>query len=132
MKWYIAYKFSGENFEELSKTLKEIAGTLEVNEHEVYYASQDEELFVEKKFNMKQILEYSLERLDKSNCILVFVKSNEKSEGMLLEIGYALAKKKKIILAIKKGAVLHFTEEIADNVIRFENLEELKEKLREL
>jgi nucleoside 2-deoxyribosyltransferase len=132
MKIFISYKFAGENPEELEKLLNEISGVLRNSGHEVYSASEDEDLFVKKNFTAKQILNHALEKLDNSDWIIVFVRSNEKSEGMLIEIGYALAKNKKIILAIKKGVNLYFTEDIANQVIEFNNMDELNEKLKEI
>ncbi len=132
MKIFVSYKFAGEDPEELEKTLNEISGVLKGAGHEVYSASEDENLFAENKFTLKKILNHALEKLDNSDCILVFVRSYEKAEGMLIEIGYALAKGKKIILAIKKGVRLSFAEEIADKVIEFEDINDLKEKLKEI
>ncbi|MFH1787735.1 MAG: nucleoside 2-deoxyribosyltransferase [archaeon] len=132
MKIFITYKFVGENPEELERTLTEISDTLEKSGHEVYSAFTDEELFVKNNFSLKQILNHALNKIDLCECVLVFVRSPEKTEGMLIEIGYALAKKKKIILATRKGAYFQFTQEISDQVIEYETLEELKEKLGEL
>ncbi len=132
MKIYIAYKFAGENPDELEITLTKISNILKKLGHEVYSAFMDEDLFMKKKFTMKQILNHALKELDTCDCILVFVRSNEKSEGMLIEVGYALAKRKKIILAIKKGVNLSFTEDIANQTILFQDIEELNRKLKEI
>ncbi len=132
MKIYIAYKFAGENQEELINTLTKMESVLGSFGHSVYFASKEEDLFRDKKFTAKQILNHALKELDNSDCILVFVRSNEKSEGMLIEIGYALAKKKKIILAIKKGINLYFTEDISDKVVEFEDTDDLLIKLSKL
>ena len=51
---------------------------------------------------------------------------------MLIEIGYAIAKGKRFILAIKKGVETTFIREIADKIIEFETLEELYSKLKKL
>ncbi len=132
MKIYIAYKFVGENPDELEITLTKISNILKKLGHEVYSAFMDEDLFMKKKFTLKQILNHVLKELDTCDCILVFVRSNEKSEGMFIEIGYALAKRKKIILAIKKGVNLSFTEDIANQTILFQDTEELNRKLGEI
>jgi nucleoside 2-deoxyribosyltransferase len=132
MRIYIAYKFVGENPKELGVTLTGIAKVLKEAGHEAYFALMDEELFIKKKFSLKQILNYALRELDSCDCILVFIRSNEKSEGMLIEVGYALANNKKIILAIKKGIHLPFTKDIANEIIEFENIEELNKKLMEI
>ena len=77
-------------------------------------------------------MEHALNELDRADCILAFIKSEEKSEGMLIEIGYALAKKKKLILAIKKDVRATFVREMTNEIIEFQNLDELCEKLANL
>ena len=77
-------------------------------------------------------MEYALKELDNSDVYLAFVKSEDKSEGMLIEAGYAIAKNKKFWLAIKKGVHTVFLREMADKIIEFENLEELYKKLSKL
>jgi len=132
MKIYIAYKFAGENREELIKTLIKMEEALKDAGHSIYFASKEEELFEKNNFTPKQILNHALKELDNADCLLVFAKSNEKSEGMLIEVGYALAKKKKIILVIKKGINLYFTEDIADEIIEFSDIDDLLNKLEKL
>ncbi len=51
---------------------------------------------------------------------------------MLLEIGYALAKKKKFVLAIKEGVRTVFIREMANQIIEFETLDQLYSKLSKL
>ena len=64
-------------------------------------------------------------------CIFIFIKSHEKSEGMLIETGYAFAKKKKIFLVIKEGIKTTFIHQIANKVIEFKDIEDLLIKLKE-
>jgi len=49
-----------------------------------------------------QVIKQAFIEIEKSDAIIALGESEEKSEGMLLEIGYAKAKNKKLILAIKK------------------------------
>jgi nucleoside 2-deoxyribosyltransferase len=132
MKIFITYKFAGENPKELEMTLVKIADALKKEGHIVYSAFLDEELFAKNRFTLKQILNHALKEIDSCDCIFIFARSNEKTEGMLLEIGYALAKKKKIILAAKEGVSFQFTEEIADIVIEFKDIDDLLNKLKKL
>lgn len=132
MKFFISYKFAGEDPKEIEETLTKISDTLKEAGHTVYFAFMDENLFKKKNFGFKQILFHALKELDKCDGILVFVRSWEKAEGMLIEVGYALEKNKKIILAIKKGIKLPFTEDVADKKIEFNNEEDLLYKLRGL
>jgi len=132
MKIFISYKLAGEDPKEIEETLTKISNILKQAGHTVYSAFMDEDLFKKRKFGFKQILFHALKELDKCDCILVFIRSWEKAEGMLIEIGYALAKSKKIVLAIKENIQFPFTEEIANQVIKFKDIEDLKKKLKEL
>lgn len=132
MKIQLAYKFSGQDEKELVRTLTRIANKLEKFEHEVYFACKDEDLFRDKNYTPKQILIHALNKLDNADCLFVFVRSKEKAEGILLETGYAIAKKKKIILAIKKGIMRYFTGAIANQIIEFNDEDDLINKLEEI
>ena len=130
MKIFVTYKFAGENPEELRATLIKITDALKKAGHNVYSAFMDEELFAKKRLTLKQILNHALKELNSCDCIFIFGKSHEKTEGMLLEVGYALAKKKKIILAIQKGVSFQFIESIADKIIHFQNISDLINKIK--
>ncbi len=127
MKCFVSFKFSGENIEELERTLKHICNLIDIKGHKTYCSFWDKDIFAKKNYSHKQILSHALKELDNSDCIVIFIKSEDKSEGMLLETGYALAKKKKIILIIKRGIKTSYIRELADIVIEFDNLKELRE-----
>jgi nucleoside 2-deoxyribosyltransferase len=95
--------------------------------HRTYCSFWDSKMFEEKNYSHKQILNHALHELDSSDWVIIFVKSEEKSVGMLLEVGYALAKKKKLLLIVKKGVKISYLDEVADKTIEFENLKQLKE-----
>jgi nucleoside 2-deoxyribosyltransferase len=132
MKVFLSYRFTGEDPKVLKKTLMRICNSLEKAGHTHYCSFWKGDLFKENKYSNKQILNHALKELDSSDIYLAFIKSEEKSEGMLIEAGYALAKGKKFYLAIQKGVYTNFMREIADKVIEFEDLEELFVMLRKL
>jgi len=132
MKLFISYRFTGEDPKELDNILRKMRGVLMEAGHQVFCSFWSKEFFEHNNFTNKQILEYALEELKKSDAVLVFVKSPEKSEGMLIEVGYALASQKKIVLTIKNDVKTTFLHQIADEVIEFENLEDLYKKLGEV
>lgn len=123
MRYYIAYRFTGEDPKELKETLEHLCNLISQEGHDNYCSFFDAGMV---NIGNKRVLERAFNELDKSDAMLVFIKSEHKSEGMLMEIGYALSKGKKIILLIKKGIETTFVREIADKVIEFDNLSELK------
>ena len=128
MKIQLAYRFTGENEEELIKQLKKIKVVLENNNHSTYIPILDPKRSKEKK----DLFLNTLKRLDSAEAILALIKSEEKSEGMLMEIGYAWGRDKKLILAINKDVKNTHLREFADTIIEFSDINELYEKLKNL
>ncbi len=132
MKIYLAYRFHGEDFTTLKQELDEIADDLSATGHQAYHSVSREEYFQKNNFTKKQIFKYSLDKLKKSDALLAYIKSPEKSEGMLLEIGFALALNKPVYVIIKKGIKTNFVTEIAQKVIKYNKLSNLKKSLATL
>jgi len=132
MKIYITYKFADENPIELEKLMDNIASSLKKSGHEVLTTFFDKEEFRRTNATMRTIMDRALGYLNKSDIVLNIIKSQEKSEGQIFEIGYAVAKNKKLILAIQKGLKTRWIEYYSDKIIEFETLEELYKKLEEI
>lgn len=77
----------------------------------------------------REKLKHFLDQLDKSDLILAFVSSDQKSEGTLIEIGYMIGKGKSFTLALKRGVKTIFLAEIANPFIEFSSVDDLCEKL---
>src|SRR3989344_9100608 len=92
MKIFISYKFAEENAE-----------ALERSNHEVLTTFFNAAGFKKTGATMRNIMDTALSYIDNSDLILCIIKSPDKSEGRILEIGYAIAKKKKILLFIQEG-----------------------------
>ncbi|MCX6790666.1 MAG: nucleoside 2-deoxyribosyltransferase [Candidatus Gribaldobacteria bacterium] len=132
MKIFLAYKFGGEDLQELTETLGKILAVLRSKGHTVYCSIEDEQSFQENKKTKLEILQHAFGKLDESDLILAFVRSSEKSEGMLLEIGYMLAKGKPLALALQQGVKTNFIQELANPLIKFESVDDLYEKLQNI
>ncbi|MCB9809004.1 nucleoside 2-deoxyribosyltransferase [Candidatus Nomurabacteria bacterium] len=127
MHFFISYKFTGEPYEELVHNIGIIENSLKNNGHSVYSSLEDEEWFQKNKPTNKEILDHTIQKMDESDVVLVFLNSSEKSEGVLIEIGYAIARNKKIILLIKKGVEANYLKDIANAVIEFSSIQELED-----
>jgi nucleoside 2-deoxyribosyltransferase len=131
MKYYISYKFSGEDKEKLKEILSEISSIIESHNNETFVSYRDIGKWGEISMDSEEIITKALAELRNTDCILCLVFSSEKSEGMLLETGYAKALGKKVIVAKKNDARIIFLKDIADDLIEFNTYEDLKEKLHE-
>ncbi len=130
MRYFIAYKFLGSNKEELKDKLNIISSSIEEIGHIPFVFFRDKQNWGTIQMPVKKIISGAFSELKKSDVFLAFVESAEKSEGMLLEAGYAKALNKKMILAIKKGIDLRFLRSIADTIIEFENISDLEEEIK--
>ena len=129
MKYYIAYKFSEQGKEELKKILGEISAIIESYNNKTFVSFRDLQNWGEIITDSKEIITKSLVELKNTDAILCLVFSSEKSEGMLLEAGYAKALGKKVIVVKQHDARIVFLKDIADDLIEFDTQEDLKEKL---
>ncbi len=128
-KIFISYKHTGEKPETLQKTVGFVCKALAKEGHDVYCSLNDENLFREKNFSVKEILNHALLKLKKSDLVFAFVNSKDRSEGQLIELGYAYSKNTPIILAAKKGTCVHTSKSIAHKYFEFNSLKDLADKI---
>jgi nucleoside 2-deoxyribosyltransferase len=131
-KIFLSYKFTGEDINELTDSLKKILSALRAAGHNVYCAIEDKKCFKGNNRTSKEIILHIFKQLDNCDMILAFVNSDKKSEGMLLEIGYAAAKNKKLAIVIKQGIETTFLTNLAEMVIEFSSIDDLCGKLSEV
>jgi nucleoside 2-deoxyribosyltransferase len=135
MKYFISHGVTGENWEELEVIIKNICESVVKSGNE-YSNIFLEEVNPKLKGNfegmtIKDLLNEAYKRINICDGIIVFINSDKKNEGVLIEVGYGVANRKKIILAIRKNVNTHIRD-FADEVIEFENLDELYGKLEDL
>ena len=128
MKIFISYKFEGEDLKSLEEMLLNVKRILEKNGNTVFTT-----LFEGKKLKSnKEIMDKALNHINESDSQLIIINSAEKSEGLLLEAGYSIAKNKKIILAVKKGIQTKWLKDYAYQKVEFETLEDLYKQLEKV
>lgn len=132
MKIALSYKFTGEDYNELKNFLDTVCNSLKKAGHEPWGTYIKKEEFDKNKTPLKEIMLTALKFIDNSDYHLVIINSQEKSEGMLLEIGYSYAKKKRIIVAIKKGIKTTWIKELVNEVIEFSDINDLSKKLEKI
>jgi len=129
MKIFISHKFRGVNKAELKKKLEKIASVFESKGHQIFIYFRNKENWKPKKFPPGKVIKEAFEEIRKCDAILGFIDQKKLSEGMFLEFGFAKALNKKTILLIAQKCSCPTLEAISDNVIKFNNLSELKNKL---
>lgn len=132
MKIFISYRYAGEDLSTLKGILEKIVSIFESRGFSVFCSFGYNDFFKEKDYSNKQILDYALKELGESDYVFALVKSQEKSEGMLLELGCAYARNKKIILAKKNDVYTTFLQELAEQTILFSDLDDLYKQLEDI
>ena len=129
MKVFVAYRFTGEDPKELHDILGNIRSRLETRGHEVYCSFFEEDFFRERRMDRDQIYNHCMQKLDESDAVLVFVKSNDASKGISMETERASQQRKRIVLAIRQGLDQKEIRDRATELIEYRNYEELYRRL---
>ncbi|MFH1522158.1 MAG: nucleoside 2-deoxyribosyltransferase [archaeon] len=131
MKFFIGQAVTGEDINNLYIELEKIYKILDDKGH-TYYSTLKEN---EEKFQGKtkqEMMNHAFREIDNSDASFAIVRSERKSEGMLMEIGYCLANNKKIVLIINKNVKGTYLRELAENVIEYEDSNDLIKQLSEV
>lgn len=129
MKIYISYKFTGADPEALKQQLQAVTGILEKSGNSTFIYFRDVQNWQKGGLSTKEIIKGAFSAIDKQDSIFALVDSPDKSEGMLLEVGYAKALGKKLIVAIQKEAGAVFLRDLADELIEYKNIDDLLRRL---
>ncbi|KHO46999.1 MAG: hypothetical protein QJ16_C0008G0008 [archaeon GW2011_AR1] len=92
---------TGCDFEKLKKESLEIINLLKENGYDPYCTLCEANSFQNQ--TKTEIFKHAFNLIDKKDVFLAIVRNENKSEGMLIEIGYSIAKNKRIILMINKN-----------------------------
>ena len=131
-KAFISFRYTGEDKAELKRIIPQLHESLEKAGYGVYSTIFDSDKFAEENISGKKIMQKAFQEIDSSDLILFFVRSSDISQGMLVELGYSLAKGKNLLLAIQKDIKESIFRRQIDQIIDFKDLEDLKGKLTKI
>lgn len=132
MKIFISYKHHGEDDEELKAFLLPLISKFNELGSDAYCNLFDEEL-AKKSVLYKPGRDYVLDAfniLDSKELLFVLLMSEEKSEGMLMEVGYAIAKGVPVVVAVRNDIKNTYLPTMGNLVIKWNDLEDLLNKIQ--
>lgn len=133
MKIFLSYKFRGVNKKKLKEKLELIASTLEKQGHETFVHFRDGRSWnADDGYPLHKALKKTFGAIKDSDAILAIVDNHAKSLGMILELGFAKALGKKIILLTSQEHSRPTLEAISHQVIPFTDLQDLSSKLAKI
>jgi len=127
IKAVISYKYTDTSIVELSTVLSAIRDSLNKASISTYCVFLDEDqsdASCQKSYseNMKA----AFDNINKTDFLFVVKHSNKCSEGMLMEVGYALANNKPMVLALHNNIRKTFLSEMTNHIINYDSIESLK------
>ena len=126
---FIAYRHTGESEEVLEEMLGGVCralGKTGVNAYCTFFAEKD---FQAKQMNARQIMEHAFEVIDSKDILFVVQASESKSEGMIMEVGYCIAKQKPIIVATHESVQSTYLPQMANTAFTYSSLDDLESKI---
>jgi nucleoside 2-deoxyribosyltransferase len=130
MKSFLAYRSTGEDPEVIKPLLSSVREVFKNKGIDIYATFFDENFFIGKDFNKRQIMDHALEIIENTDFLFVLITSSKKSEGMLIEIGFCMAKNIPIIAAIKDDVKDTYISEITKTNISWSDTENLLESIK--
>lgn len=127
---FIGQAVTGHDVKTLQGEMEKIYSTLKKKGFSVYSTLEEEGKNKFKKAGDWVV--HGFKKIDNHDIFLAIVRTEHRSEGLLIEVGYALSKKKKFILAIKKEVKNTYLRDFASQVIEFGDFDDLINKLSKL
>lgn len=123
---FVAYKHTGEDPEKLREILTLVKDAFSSVGVEVRCTFFKEDHFKREAMTPRAIMEHAFRIID-DGCDALFVlqSSANKSEGMILEVGYCRAKGVPVIVAVQKGVSNTYLPEMGDHTFSWETPKQL-------
>lgn len=129
MGYFVAYRHTGADPKRLEKLLPAVCDSLTERGHAVYCTYFDEEQFKATGQKPRQIMEHAFSKIEEMGGLFVVMDSEEKSEGMLMEVGYCAARGLGVIVAKRNGIENTYVPNMANSSFEYQDIEDLKQKI---
>lgn len=136
MRIFLSYKFSGVEKERLDSTIIPILHLFRNTRifgypFDVWCSYELEDSYRESGYDPGKIMNDCFDHIDRNYLFFMFVDKGF-GEGMLIELGYALSRNKRIILIAHNSVKSTTVESLAEIVIRYEEMSDLLPRLERI
>lgn len=130
---FISFGLNGETESDLKSMISPIKEKFSDKGISAYCNLFDEELSKRSvNFKPEDWMHEAFKKLNKAELQFVLLSSEAKDEGMILEIGYAIAKNIPVIVAVKDSIKDTYLPNMADLVIRWKNIDDLLQQIEKI
>lgn len=131
MGYFIAYRHTGADLKQLDTMLPAVRDAFAGKGKEAYCTYFDEASFQDKGLGPREIMEHAFKKIEELGGLFVIVDSSEKSEGMIMEVGYCIAQKIPFMVAKREG-VSTYLDKMTSSSFEYKDVEELIAKIKEI
>lgn len=128
MGYFIGYRHTGADPERLATLLPAVRDALTDAGHETYCTYFDEDSFREDGYGPKEIMDHAFRKIEDIGGLFVVIDGDEKSEGMILEAGYCIARGIGFTVA-KRAGVTTYLDQLATSSFEYGDIQDLVEKI---
>jgi hypothetical protein len=128
---FISYRFSGVPVSQLDQLIHPIYSYFKDSDVDIFCNYYRDKFYVDNSWDVNMIMAECFQNIDKSHTIICLVDTDKYSCGMLLEIGYALAKHKNIIVCSRINCEINTLCKMASLNIVYSDYPELLSLLKE-
>lgn len=131
MKTVISYRYNGEIIKDLEVLLVNVCSAFKfagINPYCVYF----EHYKNSRDRSPAEMMQLAFSHIDNSDFLFVIQASEARSEGMLIEIGYAIARDIKVVVATKKGVSNTYLPSMGDYAFEYVDIQDLIQQIKEI
>lgn len=133
MKVFVSYAFTGEDFDILQERLSGLRAVFDECGVDYYINAfaPEWQSMMDRNATGGEFLHAALKNMQSSDIVLVVQASDRRSEGMLMEVGAAVAMGKAIVLAQHSSSVgKTYLQTVADDTLAWQSERELLRKIK--
>ncbi|HEY2004229.1 MAG TPA: nucleoside 2-deoxyribosyltransferase [Candidatus Saccharimonadia bacterium] len=131
MRVFVSYRHTGAEAKTIRPLLETVKRALEdkgVEIHNTFFDVRQGD-FVQSELGPAGFMHEAFGMMERSDFLLVLQNSEERSEGMLMEVGYALAKKMPVLVAVQDEVKNTYLPDMAELVVKWRDTVDLAVQL---
>lgn len=132
MRYFLSYKFTDVDQKKLRDLLELVSNEITNDGNASFSFFRDIQKWGTTQTDRDEIIPIALDNLKNSDALLVILDANTKSTGMGIEVGYAVALNKPILVLKRKEVIDDYIESVSESVEEYVNESEIPTKLRNL
>ncbi len=131
MRIFISYRYTGETTDGLQNFFYPVRDALLKRGFAVYLSLDDLDTWGQNELALSEKFVRTFQALTDSDCLLVITRTTDRSEGLLMEVGFALGQHKPVVLMVQTD-VQTYVRDVASLVVEFQDHSDLLNQLNAL